>query len=333
MQSTRQSITSNPAPRRTQQAAAEHRIRWVLAHDPPEVFEDASRAFAEAVREHTHGSVEVELYTNDEYAAREGHEPMTRVELARCVARGDIEMAHNYVSALGALYPALWMIELPFLFRDYEHAERVFESAIAERLMNDMAPHGVRGMCIAYSGGYRITPTTGRRLESLDDYRGMTIRTAENPVPRAMYRGLGASAVSGELAEIAPWIARGKVEAAEITYVRYRALGLSEVLPVVNETGHSLFTTMMVVNEGFFRGLTDAQQAALHDAARMAGKIERDTAIAEEQKTRDAHDELGFAIVRMADDQRAALRERALEVYDEFAPQLGERAIAAIRAA
>ena len=314
-------------------STAERTIRWVLAHEPPVVFEDASLAFVEHVREKTHGDVDVELYSTDEFVAGRGGDEVSRTGLVDCLARGEIEMAHTYVSALGSFHAPLWAIEMPFLFRDYDHAHRVFESPIAARLMADMVPQGIRGLSFAYSGGFRIIASTGRRLETLDDFAGMRVRTAGNPVPKALFGAVGANARSGALQHIAHMTGTGEIDAAEITYVRFMATGLHRVHKVVNETGHSLFTTMMAINERFFRRLSDVQQAAVYDAGREAGRLERERSIHEEGLTRDRCPDEGVEVVRMRDDARDAFREIANQVYDRFAPTFGAELIAEIRAA
>lgn len=327
-----QTVTSAESPSKRRNArTAEHTLRWVLAHEPPVVFEEAAQVFADLVRENTNGDIDVEMFLGDEYKMASGRPSLTRKELVECVIRGDIEMAHCYVSALGAFHDPLWAIELPFLFRDYEHAERVFEGPVAQELMDGMRPLGLRGIGFAYSGGYRIVPTIDCELRSVADFAGLTLRTSGNPVPEAMYRALGAKAIGADLEEIAPMARAGDIRGCEITYVRFNATKLDSVFDVVNETSHSLFTTMTVANDRWFRKLSDAQQAAIVDAGRAACRIERETAIREEAVTAKAYAEQGLRIVRMDEASHAQLRETALGVYDTLTPRFGEALIDGIR--
>jgi TRAP-type C4-dicarboxylate transport system substrate-binding protein len=139
-------------------SAPQRRLRWVLAHEPPVVFEDASEHFVHRVREKTDGELGVELFLGPEYSQARG-EYVSRTELVRCVQRGEIEMAHCYVAALGAFHDPLWAVELPFLFRDYDHAERVFEGPAGRALMDGLLPKGI-GRCTPWrtSGGCACAP-------------------------------------------------------------------------------------------------------------------------------------------------------------------------------
>lgn len=313
--------------------SAQHTMRWVLAHEPPVVFDEASQELAALVREKTDGAIDVQLSLIDAFEQTRG-EHVSRLELVRCLQRGEIEMAHVYVAALGAFHDPLWSIELPFLFRDYAHAERVFEGPVSGRLMEGLPAIGLRGLGFAYSGGYRIVPTLERELRRVEDFRGMRLRTSGNPVPAALYEHLGASAEGADLDAIRSMVDAGAIEGCEITYVRYRATGLDRVFPVINETHHSLFTTMMVVNERWFAGLSGAHQAAVADAARAACRTERAAAIREEQRSLASFERSSeHRIIRMTSEAEAELRARAVVVHEQLAPRFGEDLVEAIRAA
>lgn len=323
-------ITSTQTTPKTAQGTALYTIRWVLAHDPPAVFEDAAEWFCETVRERTGGDVEVELATTKEFDIARGKKH-SQTELIACVERGEIEMAHTYVSALGAFHNKLWAVELPFLFRDYGHAGKVLQGPIGEGLMAGLLNRNLRGLGFAYSGGYRIIPSTGRRVTAISDFQDMSIRTAANPVPRYLFESLGAKTMDAPLQDIASLTKEGRIDAAELTYVRFLSTGLQDVYKIVNDTGHSLFTTMMVVNERFFQELPDKFKAVIVEAGAEACRLERETALEEEVKAKAACPEHGVEIVTMGPEKREEFRERALRIYDRFAPELGEDLIESIR--
>lgn len=311
---------------------AEHTLRWVLAHEPPVIFEDAAQAFVDLVRERSDGDIDVVLYGADDFLALTGAEHLSRAELVRGLQRGDVEMAHCYVSALGAWHQDLWALELPYLFDDYDHAERVLDGPVGTQLLEGLLPQGLRGLAFAYSGGFRVVPTAGRALRSPADFAGLTLRTSGNPVPEALYSSLGATAIGADLAAIPELAAAGRIDGCELTWVRYLAAGLDEHFDTINETHHSLFTTMTSVNEQWFQGLSDKHQATIHDAAREACRLERQVSIREEAATRKACEQLGLQVVDMAPEQAAELRTQGLKVRDQLTPRFGAELIDAVRA-
>lgn len=311
---------------------AQHTLRWVLAHEPPVVFEDAAQAFVTGVREATDGDVAVTLYGADDFAALSGETSLTRAALVQGLQRGDVEMAHCYVSSLGAWSEALWALELPYLFRDYGHAERVLDGPVGTRLLEGLLPQGLRGLAFAYSGGFRIVPTAGRALHSAADFADLTLRTSGNPVPEAFYQALGARALGADLTAIPDLARAGRIDGCELTWVRYKAAGLERVFDTVNETHHSLFTTMTAVNERWFQTLSDRHQAAIHDAAVDACRLERRVSIDQEQQTRVACEADGLRVVRMADGPAAELARLGAGVRDALVPRFGADLVADLRA-
>lgn len=328
-------ISRNEDPHASEQAHTESHsqtLRWVLAHEPPVVFDDAAEHFVDQVRRGTDGALDVELFLGPRYAQSRG-EHISRTELVRCVQRGEIELAHCYVAALGAFSDPLWAVELPFLFRDYDHAERVFEGPVGQRLLDGLLPEGLRGLAFAYSGGYRILPTVGRALHTLEDFAGLRCRTSGNPVPQALHAALGGRAVGAPLEDIADLVAADQIEGCEITYVRFVATGLDRVFDTVNETHHSLFTTMTVVNEAWFQGLPERHQAVITEAARSSCRLERQVAIREEQATRQAVAAAGLQIVQLDEAQRERLRGVGRGLHAQFAQRFGADLLEAIETA
>jgi TRAP-type transport system periplasmic protein len=322
------SVRSVEKPKRHNTQSARRIVRWVLAHEPPVVFEEASREFMELLREKTNGDLQAELIQADDFAKTRGQEFVGRTELVELVQSGEIDMAHCYVAAVGTFHDPLWAIELPFLFQNYDHAERVFEGPAAGKLMNGMEPLGLRGIAFAYSGGYRIVATKDRPLWSLSDYQGLRLRTAGNPVPEALYESLGGSAVGAPLEAIPGMVDENLIDGCEITWVRFNALGLDKVFNVVNETSHSLFTTITVANDAWFKSMPENHQVAIMEAGQMACRTERKTAIQEEIRTRDNSK---LMRVQMEKDSHKQLKEAGLAIHDRFLNRFGEDLVASIR--
>ncbi|MEM6991310.1 MAG: TRAP transporter substrate-binding protein DctP, partial [Myxococcota bacterium] len=166
-----------------------HKIRWVLTHDPIALFEEAARRFQGLVSEGSGGEIEVEVLTPTEYG---GGTRVAAPEVMRKVVDGELEMSQTYTTVLGKLYDRMWALDLPFLFGSHEHAARVLDGPIGRELLDGLVPHKVRGLAFTYSGGYRILSSTGKALQTIDDLRGVHMRTAQNPVVTALFESLGA---------------------------------------------------------------------------------------------------------------------------------------------
>lgn len=306
-------------------------IQWVLTHDPIELFEEAARRFAELVAELSAGEMAVEVLTPTEYGDKIGssHRPRPS-EVAQRVASGELQMSQTYSTVLGKLHPKLWVLDLPFLFDSHEHAAGVLDGALGRGLLEGLCPHNLRGLAFTYSGGYRIISSTGRQLHGLEDFDGMHVRTSFNPVVRALFEQLGATPHPAQLQAIPELTAAGTIEAGESTWPRYWDMGHAEVQTTVNDTGHSLFLTSLVVNETFYQSLRPGLRDVLHEAALVTAQMERDKSVRDAEAARQAFVAQGGDLVCMEPEQLERLRALASPIWAQFEPRFGADLIESI---
>jgi len=111
------------------------RVRWVLAHEPIELFLRAAKEFKRVMEETSPGRLEFEIMTLSEYSVKyAGGKKVTKHDLLDLMETGDIEMSQMYTSTLGRKHNRdMWALDMPFLFRDHDHAARVLEGAVGKK--------------------------------------------------------------------------------------------------------------------------------------------------------------------------------------------------------
>jgi TRAP-type C4-dicarboxylate transport system substrate-binding protein len=307
-----------------------YRIHWVLTHDPIALFEEAARRFQSLVHERSNGEIEVRVSTPTEYGNG------TRVpadEVMRKVVSGELEMSQTYTTTLGRLAERLWALDLPFLFHSHEHAARVIDGRIGRELLDELEPHGLHGLAFTYSGGYRIVSSTGAAIRRIEDFAGLRVRTAENPVVTALFESLGAHPVPAPLPSIPALTEAGKIEAAESTWPRYWDMGHHAVQAVVNETSHSLFLTALTVNARFFASLPEHLKEVLSGAARETAYLERDKSVRDGLECRKACLEAGGVVHTLSRAESQRFERAAKPIHERFRPVFGNELLDRIQSA
>lgn len=309
-------------------------IRWVLTHEPIALFEEAARHFRSFVEEASKGALRVEIKTPSDYGELLKGRPhrATPAEVIQDVIAGRLQMSQSYTSALGATHERLWTLELPFLFEDHQHAAQVLDGEIGRELLDGLLPHGLRGLAFTYSGGYRIISSTGHRIKRLEDFRGLRIRCAQNPVAEALFKRLGATAHPAPLQAIPELTERNQIDAAESTWPRYRDMGHHRVQPTVNDTAHSLFLTTLVINEAFFQSLHPTHRHILQAAALDTARLERERSVGDGEKARQLHLSEGQPVAELPLAERLRMMALVLPLHEEFAPRFGQSLISRIKA-
>lgn len=149
------------------------KIRWVIAHEPLDLFERAAVDFQNFVNEaQSAEKIEVEVMTLSEYSEKynDGVQ-VTKHNLLDLMEQGKIEMSQMYTTWLAEdIEHDMLALEMPFIFEDHEHATRVLEGEVGEELLDKITEKSnVRGMAFTYSGGFRniITDKTVTSLKDL----------------------------------------------------------------------------------------------------------------------------------------------------------------------
>ena len=145
------------------------KIRWVIAHEPLNLFLRAAEDFERRVNEQqTEHEIQVEIMTLTEYSHRYNNGVIvTKHDLLDLMEAGRIEMSQMYTTWLAEdIEHDMLALEMPFIFEDHDHATRVLEGEVGESLLEKITKKSnVRGMAFTYSGGFRniITdkPVTG----------------------------------------------------------------------------------------------------------------------------------------------------------------------------
>lgn len=294
-------------------------IKWVLAHEPIELFIRAAKVFASEVERMAPGQLSIEVMTMSEYSNKYNNGVVvSKHELLDLLDAGKIEMSQTYTISLGQVNKDFFALDLPFLFADHDHASRVFDGPIGKGLLDSLQESKrVKGLAFTYSGGFRIIPGN-EPVSRIEDLRGMRVRTSFSPVAIDTFRAVGADVVPMELEELTEGLAQADVTIGESTYPRVYALGQNRVSRVVNHTEHSLFLTSILVGTGFWDTLTPELQEVVSLAAKEAARYERELSIDDVLLVQDRCEQDGIEVVRMSTEEQRRFAEATEVVYNKY---------------
>ncbi len=123
--------------------------------------------FAELVAEKTNGSITIEIYPNTTLGSER--------EMIEGMGLGSIDMGLVSTSIASGFTDSLLLMDMPFLFRDFEHAHKVIDSEIGDRILASAEGIGIHGLTFFENGFRNIETTTP--VTCLEDIAGMKIRT------------------------------------------------------------------------------------------------------------------------------------------------------------
>ena len=309
------------------------KLTWVLAHEPYELFLRAAEAFSKEVNEKTNGQFEIEVLGLSEYNAKYNEQVTDRYSLLDALEAGEkIQLSQMYTTTLGQLSEDMYVLDLPFIFADHEHAARVLDGTVGQELFATLAEKSnVQGLAFTYSGGFRIVPAT-EVVASLEDLRGLRIRTG-SPVAKDTFEAIGAEPVAMTIEDLANGLAEGTVAAGESTYPRIYGMNQAEVAKSIVHTEHSLFLTSLIINKTLWNSLDTATQQIFADAALSAARIERQESIDDIVVTQARAKQEGIKVVEFSQEDRAKFKAATAQVTAKYAEKLTAGLVSKVQSA
>lgn len=295
-------------------------IRWVIAHEPIDLFLRAAERFSKAVKDQTNGELDIEILSLTDYSKKYNNGvKVTKHDLLQLMEDGVVEMSQMYTTWLGHYSKDMFVLDMPFLFRDHQHADRVLEGEIGEYLLKGLEQNSaVRGLSFTYSGGFRIIPSQ-KELATVESFRGTKIRTARSPVAVDTFKAVGAEVIDTiELEEMNEAVKAGVIDSGESTFVRVFPLQQAEAFGIVNDTAHSLFLTSIIVATKFWDTLDAKTQEIMKDAALDAARAERRESVEQVADVVKQCEAKGVPIISMSQEETAKFKAATEVVYNKY---------------
>lgn len=299
--------------------AADRPVRLIAAHNQTGVdnpYQIGMLKFKEVVEELSNGSMTVEVH-----AGTLGTSEPELVEKLQLGAADVIITSPGFMTASGI--DEVDMLALLYLFESYEHWKRAMDGEPGEEIADIIYDRsGGDFQIIGYwTGGVRHY--YGKQpVNTLDDLRGLTIRTQTSGVVGDFWQRAGAIPTSVAWGELYQALQQRVVDSAENAYV-FLVQQNHHITPngrYLSETAHDWTTRFMMINGAKFRSLTPEQQEIVLQAAEASTAAERDAVERDNEIFKQKAIEDGMVVNEL--DIRPFI-EIGVPIQDELAAQLG----------
>lgn len=242
-------------------------------------------------------------------------------DLVEGVQLGTIQMVLSSTGPVGAFAPKIEVLNLPYLFRDNEHAYKVLDGPIGEELAEDFLKKGIR--CLAFwENGWRQLTNSKRPIHEPEDLKGLKIRVMESPIMIATLNAMGASAVPMGWPEVITALQQGIIDGQENPIINNVYNGAYAVQKYLSLTRHFYNPSVLLINEAFFQKLPVDLQETIKKSAIEARDYQRELTHKEETAAlKDISERFGIEINENPNID--AFKKSVEPVYEEFAEELG----------
>jgi tripartite ATP-independent transporter DctP family solute receptor len=234
---------------------------------------------------------------------------------------GALAMARISVGPMGPIVPELNVFNLPFMFRDDAHMEKVIDGPIGDELLKKLSDHptaGLIGLCWM-NAGTRNVYNSRKPIRALDDLKGLKIRMMGNPVFVDTMNALGGNGVAMGFDQLISAMQSGVVDGAENNYPTYATGQHYRYAKYYSLTGHLMIPEILVLSKRTWQTLSPDDQALIAKFAKEAQQEERKLWYEMEQKSIKQIQDAGVEIIPIPD--KKPFQDAVKPVWDRYGAQ------------
>ena len=237
-------------------------IRMGYVSGPTVLLHSAAQEFADRVAERSGGKLRVRLYPSGQLG--DDRETVEGLRLR------SIDMTVMGCAFIGWYAPEYGMVEAPFVWRDYQHIDRVWHGEIGEELRQTLRERAGLEMRHLWYRGPRYLTTTSKKIHSPEDLRGLKLRVPELEVFIKSWQTFGANTTPLPFTDMFMALKLGVVEGQENPLATILGNNLHEVQRYIMETRHLIGFYVFCTGPHFDERFTEQERKIILEAAQYA---------------------------------------------------------------
>lgn len=202
-------------------------------------YAEGARVLSEEVKKATNGKIEIDLYAGGTL----GGERDT-VELAMA---NNLDIATAANAVMTNFIPQMAVLDQAYLWDNIEQAHAAVDGEIGRLIKQEALKHGLHVIGFM-EAGFRNT-FSKNPINTIDDFKGITIRTMENSYHQAAFQSFGAMPVAMPSNEVFTALQQGTIDAAENAVADCLASGFYEVTKNITYTKHAYVYILLAMSD------------------------------------------------------------------------------------
>jgi tripartite ATP-independent transporter DctP family solute receptor len=300
------------------QAFAQSKMIFKASDVHPEGYPTvtAVEEMGKSLEQATNGRLSVQMYASMQLGGEK-----EAIEQAQI---GAIALARVSVGALGPVVNDLNVLNLPFLFRDTTHAQKVLDGPIGQELLDKVtnSPNAnIVGLCWMDAGARNMYDTK-RPITDMADLKGLKVRVMGNPMFVDMMNALGGNGVAMGYDQVFTALQTGVVDGAENNPPSFVFDNHYQVAKFYTLTEHLIVPEMLVFSKRIWNQLSKDDQVLVQKLGRDAQMRERVLWNEYEAKALAKMKEAGIKVVTISD--KGPFQAAVKPVWDKYAPQFAD---------
>lgn len=275
----------------------------------------AANSFAERVNKEMNGKLCVEVFPNSTLFG-------DSKEL-EALLLGDVQLLAPSLSKFGSYTDKYGVFDLPFIFKDMDHAIRFTKTKEGKALLTEMDDYaGFVGLGYWMSGMKYFSAKKPLLIPS--DAKGMKFRVQTSDVAKQMIAAMGASPQAMAFSEVYGALQTGVVDGQENTWSNIYTQKFYEVQDSTTDTNHQLLAYLFMTSSEFLKSLSPEDRAQLTQIADEVTQEANLSVKAAEEENRQNIIKAGGKINTLTPAQRQEWVNTMKPVWQQFESYIGK---------
>src|SRR6185436_13149257 len=231
---------------------------------------------------------------------------------------GALAIARVSVGPMGPMVPELNVFNLPFMFRDDAHMEKVIDGEIGTEMLKKLSDNptaGLIGLCWM-NGGVRNVYNSKHPIKSMADLKGLKIRMMGNPIFVDTMNAMGGNGVAMGFDQLVNALQTGVVDGAENNEPSYVSGQHFRYAKYYSMTQHLIIPEILVFSKRTWGTLSKEDQDLIMKEAKGAQTEQWKLWDEMEQKSIEILKKAGIEINEVADKKQ--FQAAVKPVWDKY---------------
>lgn len=288
-------------------ATAAEKVTLKLAHnlERSHVVHQAFEEMAKEVKQLSDGKMTIRIYPSSQMGSAR--------ETMELLQNGALDMTKGSASDLESFDNVYAIYNLPFLFKDQAHFNKVVFGEVGKEIMDSTKEKGFFALS-AYVAGTRSFYAK-KPITKPDDLKGLKIRVQASPTTIKMIELMGGSPTPISFGEVYTAMQQGVVDGAENNVPSWVQTRHIEIAKVFSEDEHASIPDFLVISTKTWDKLTPEQQQILTKAATDSQVYQQKLWDKIDADTRAQAKAMGGEIVKV---DKAPFRAAVQPLFDDF---------------
>ncbi|GHV52261.1 C4-dicarboxylate ABC transporter [Deltaproteobacteria bacterium] len=230
--------------------------------------------FVEAVKQRSKGDIEIKIFPSDQLGNQR--------QLVEGAQLGTVDLVLTSDSQTSSFVDSWGVLNLPFLFRDIDHVSKAMDGKAGEYFSKEAEKKGLVVLGF-WENGFRHVSNSKRPINTLEDLKGLKLRTPNSQVTLESFKALGALPTPMSFGEIYSALQLGTVDGQENPVAHMLTQKWYEVQKFFSLTGHQHNVEPLLISKIIFDSLKPEAQKILLEEGKAHSLVSRKMVVDDEQ--------------------------------------------------